>query len=133
MQGSPSEPQFLGTPLQIDAAQVSFSVQGLLSLHGSAFGACVHPTRGLHESIVQGLLSLQFNGVPDVQPAAWLHVSSPLQILLSLHWTSVYWQPTWNEQVSVVQAFPSLQSMTVAVQPLPVSQASSVHALPSLH
>jgi hypothetical protein len=80
-------------------------VQGLLSLQsagtqgiglhnpsagsqGKSNGHCTatlwtHPVAGLHESVVQALLSLQFNGVPAVQMPFW-QVSLMVQALPSL-------------------------------------------------
>src|SRR5262249_30223516 len=87
-----------------------------------------------HRLSVHGLPSSQGTGVPGRQvPSAGLQVSTPLQMLLSLHTvgTPTHVPPT---QVSpVVQALPSSQGpvATACKQPSVASQRSVVHGLPS--
>jgi hypothetical protein len=58
-----------GPPLQVPPPHVSFVVQAFPSLHGAVLGVWTQPAgapnpAGLHESSVQGLLSLQLSGGP---------------------------------------------------------------------
>jgi hypothetical protein len=94
------------------ASQVSAPLHRLASLHEvpAPTGVLTHPEAGLHESLVHGLLSLQFLGAP---------VHAPL----------------WHES-PVVQALPSLQLdpllRLTKTQPLTGLQLSMVHGLLSL-
>jgi hypothetical protein len=76
--------QFLAGPgTQTPPEQASFSVQALLSEHGSVLLVYMHaPFAVLHESVVQGLLSLHTIGV-YTHPVAVLQ-ESMVQALLSL-------------------------------------------------
>jgi hypothetical protein len=67
------------------ARQVSsvHTLPSLPQLVPSATFVCTHPELLLHESVVQGLLSLQFTAVP-VHVPLW-QVSPDVQALLSLH------------------------------------------------
>ena len=58
-------------------------VQALKSLHGAVLGVNTHPVKMLHESVVQGLLSLQTIGA-FTQPIAGLQ-ESVVQRLPSSH------------------------------------------------
>ena len=65
-------------PRQTPAAQVSFSVQALLSLQAMLFCANTQPFAGLQESVVHTLLSLHVTAEPVQMPLAsqasfWLH------------------------------------------------------------
>jgi hypothetical protein len=79
--------QFLAVPLHMPAAQASFSVQALLSLHTippPVMGVNLHaPVVVLQLSVVQGLLSLHTTVVPPQIP--FVHLSLVVQRLLSLH------------------------------------------------
>jgi hypothetical protein len=68
-----------------EALHVSTPLQALLSeqLVPAATGVCVTPPAGVQASVVQGLLSLRFGGVPATQVPVALQVSAPLQALLS--------------------------------------------------
>jgi hypothetical protein len=81
------------------------------------------------------LLSLQLGGVPAVQVPDW-QVSAPLQALPSGHAvpfvTDGFWHPVAGLQLSVVQAFPSLQVSAVPAAQVPDWQVSApLQALPS--
>jgi hypothetical protein len=54
----------------------------------SATNVCWHPDAGSQVSTVQGSSSSQLSGVPEVQTPT-RHVSTPLQMLPSLHDASV--------------------------------------------
>jgi hypothetical protein len=96
------------------------------------------PVTGSQESVVQGLLSLTTGGVPAVQVPLALHVSAPLQALLSVHEvpaaTGVCVTPVAGEQLSVVQGLLSFTTGGVpAVQvPLALQISAPLQALPSL-
>jgi len=69
----------------------------------------------LQVSVVQGLLSLQFRGVPGWHTPAW-QVSAPLHWLPSeqlVPFATGVWVHVLALQASVVQGFPSLQSAAV--------------------
>lgn len=98
-------------PVQLPLWQVSPVVHALPSLQAVPFATAewVYPVLGLHESVVQALLSLQEIAVP-------VHV------------------PFWQES-PVVQALPSLQEMPFATAvwtqaPVELTE-SAVHGLPS--
>ncbi len=105
-----------GVPAQPPPLQVSFTVQGSPSSQESVLLVCTQPVAASHESVVQGLLSLQSSGVPAVQVPFW-QVSAPLQALPSEQEvplaTAVCETEPLALQVSVVQALPS--SMVVSV------------------
>jgi hypothetical protein len=78
---------------------------------------CTHPVAGLHVSVVQILLSLQFLAVPAQNPPAQTSLS--VQALLSLHGAvlSVCMQaPVAGSQESSVQTLPSSQRTTASSQ-----------------
>ena len=82
---TPQDVPFATGAWHTPARQVS-SVQTLPSLPQpvpSATFVCTQPVLLLHESVVQGLLSLQFTDVP-VQVPLW-HLSPDVQALLSSH------------------------------------------------
>lgn len=64
-------PEAIGTPLHTPVlVHKSFSVQALLSSHGEVLATLAQPLAGLHESAVQGFLSLQLAATPaQVDPA----------------------------------------------------------------
>jgi hypothetical protein len=115
VQGLPSL-QFCGVPaVQAPFWQVSAPLHGLPSEHEVPFATalCVQaPVCGLQLSLVQGLPSLQFCGVPAVQAPFW-QVSAPLHRLPSEHEvplaTALCWHPSIGSQLSLVQGLPSLQ------------------------
>jgi len=78
--------QILGWFMQLPMLQKS-SVQMLLSLQSISVDE--QPSIGSQVSIVQGLLSLQFKFSDIVQPLSLMHVSCPLQRLLSSHKSSI--------------------------------------------
>jgi hypothetical protein len=150
-----------GTQFPLPPAQVSFAVQALLSVHAKVFGVLTHPVPALHESVVQTLLSLQFNAAPGTQappehasftvqalpsvhaavlfakthPVETLHESF-VQALESLHVTAVppVQMPVALQVVLVVQAFESLQAVPVAVRVAQLAeQQSPAEVLPSSH
>jgi hypothetical protein len=93
------------------------------------------PATGSHESLVQGLPSLQVGVAPGVHAPAW-QVSAPLQAFPSLQpvplATSVFWQPLAASHESVVQGLPSLQLSGGPGVQVPVWQVSvPLQALPS--
>jgi hypothetical protein len=65
VQTSLSSVHCTGVPMHTPFTQVSLIVQALLSLHAAPLvGVKMHPVTGLHESVVQGLLSVQTRGTP---------------------------------------------------------------------
>jgi hypothetical protein len=104
----------------VPATQVPVALHASAPLHWfesaqlvpAATGVCVTPPAGVQASVVQGLLSFRFGGVPATQVPVALQVSAPLQALLSEQlvpaatgvWT---WLP-FASQVSVVQGLLSL-------------------------
>jgi hypothetical protein len=92
------------------------------------------PAPGLHESVVQGLLSLQTCAGP-VHTPFW-QVSLAVQALASLHGALLFvnTQPVWGLHESSVQILPSVQLITNPGLHEPAVQRSPwVHALPSVH
>jgi hypothetical protein len=73
-----------GPPTHAPPAQVSPVVHRSRSSQLAALFVCVHPLAGTHESVVHGLLSLQFVGPPAPQTPAE-HVSPVVHGLPSLH------------------------------------------------
>jgi hypothetical protein len=97
-------------------------LQTLPSPHEVPFntGALMQPKIAAHESVVQGLLSLQLSGLPAVQVPDW-HVSAPSQTVVFAHvvpfGSAGFWHPRTGLQVSLVHTLPSLQLRAVpAVQ-----------------
>src|SRR5262245_27674115 len=82
--GLPSSQLGGGPPTHVPLAQVSPVVHALPSLHDAVLLAWTQPFAVLHESSVQGLLSLQFGGGPPTQ-LPFEQVSLVVQALLSLH------------------------------------------------
>jgi hypothetical protein len=121
-------------PEHTPAAHLSPEVQGLPSLHDAVLKAYTQPDAGLHESVVQGLLSLQTRALPGAQfPAE--QMSPTVQALPSLHapGAATNAHPVAGRQVSVVHTFPSLQTRAgPAVQVPPAQVSLVVHALPSV-
>ena len=122
---------------QLPPPHVSPVVQGLPSSQAAVLFAKTHPVPGLHESLVQGLLSLQ-----TVADPAWHvpppHVSPVVQGLPSSQALVLFaWkQPVTALQRSFVQGFESLHWVAVvSVKTHPVAglQLSAVHTLLSLH
>jgi hypothetical protein len=90
--------------------QVSLPLQRLPSEHDAPLAAlvCTQPVRGSQVSLVHGLPSLQFGGVPGWQTPLW-QVSMPLQALPSEQAipfaTGVCAHPVCGLQVSLVHGF----------------------------
>jgi hypothetical protein len=99
--------QFFCAPEQAPFEHLSYEVQELPSLQLEVLFVNLQPELGLHESVVQGLLSLHVSALP------------PLQLP--------------HEHLSfVVQALPSLHGAVLSVcLHLPETNASSVQGLPS--
>jgi hypothetical protein len=135
---SASELQLTGMPaVQTPTWQRSMPLQARESSHEVPFGrvAVWQPLEGLHESVVQGLPSLQIGGGPPWQVPA-PQASLVVQALLSLHGPvlSTWVQPEPGLQASVVQTLPSSQPSGGPPAQLPPLQASPVvQALPSVH
>ena len=88
-------------------------------------------------SVVQTFESLQLSAVPAVHTAAW-QVSAPLQKLPSAQLVpfarGAFWQPDVGLQLSVVQAFESLQLSAVPAAHVPLWQVSApLHTVVSAH
>ena len=100
-----------GPPTHAPPEQASFVVQALLSLQAAALFTCTQPDRGLQESSVQTLPSLQLGGGPPTHaPAA--QVSLVVHAFPSLHADVLLVNtqtPAGHE--SFVQTFPSLHSL----------------------
>jgi hypothetical protein len=146
VQGLPSLQSSAGPAVQRPAWQVSAPLHTVPSTQGVplATAGCWQPATALHESVVQGLPSLQLGGVPGVHAPAW-QVSAPLHTVASAQDAPsgrfVFWHcPALH--TSVVQGLPSKHSPLtvqgmhaatgVCVQPVTALQPSTVHALPSL-
>jgi hypothetical protein len=121
----------VGAPdTQTPPEQVSPVVQALLSEHGAVLSVKTQPVAGLHESVVQTLLSLQTIGVLTQAPVEGLHESA-VQALLSLQFLGAPVQIPPEHTSPEVQALPSLQGavLLVCTQPLAGSHESFVQAL----
>jgi len=96
-----------------DPLQVSLPLQTFPSLHDVplAAGACWIPLAGSQESIVHGLPSSRFGGLPATQLPAPSQVSLPLHTLPSEHVApaaaGVCLTPDAGSQLSLVHGLPS--------------------------
>ena len=127
--------QTTGVPgWQLPPPQVSPVVHTLPSSQALALLVNTHPVAGLHESSVQGLLSLHTVPVPGWQlPPP--QVSPVVQGLPSLQAAVLFvnTHPVAGLHESLVQGLPSLQAVAAPGWQLPPPQTSPVvHALPSL-
>jgi len=130
--------QFGGGPaVQVPPLQKSPVVQAFLSSHDVPVGRGVNeqPVSGLQESAVHEFPSSQTLGMPRQFPP--LHASSSVQRLPSLQGPGLLERtqaPVAGSQASVVQAFPSSQSIGAAPhRPVAGSQVSWVQGSPSSH
>jgi hypothetical protein len=122
-------------PTHAPPAQVSPVVQAFPSLQATVLFAWAQPVAGTHESLVHGLLSLQFGAAPPTH-APPEHVSPVVHALPSLQDAVLFEcaQPVAGLHESSVHALPSLQFVAEPPTQAPPAQASPVvHALPSLH
>jgi hypothetical protein len=128
--------QLGGAPaVQAPPAHVSPTVHAFPSSQGFALFTWTHPVAGLHESSVQGLLSLQTVAAPGVQepaahrsPAVQAFPSSQAAVLF------VWMQPVSRLQVSVVHGLLSLQFGPGPLLHVPPPHVSpTVQAFPSSH
>ena len=135
VQGLPSLHTLAAPGTHAPLAQMSLTVQALLSLQGEVFGVKTQPLLASQLSLVHGLLSLQTTLAPATQvPPA--HASPLVQALPSLHGAVLLLatQPVAESQVSVVQRLPSSHSLGPLGLQVPLSQVSpTVHALLSVH
>src|SRR6185369_3533155 len=105
----------------------------LPSLHSVPAGAAGfwQPRAGLHESVVHKLRSLQLR-LPFDRQRPWIHDSTPLQTLKSVHELpsaiGALRQPRLGSHESFVHAFESLQFSTLQVEEQP-SQFTGVPAV----
>jgi hypothetical protein len=135
VQRLPSSQSGGGPPTQAPSTQVSLVVQALPSLQAATLFTCTQPDRGLQESFVQPLPSLQLGGGPPRQDPPE-HVSPVVHGFPSSHGLAllVCVQPVAELHPSLVQALPSLQSGGGPPRQAPPTQTSPVvHAFPSLH
>jgi hypothetical protein len=109
VQTLPSSQFGAAPPTQTPPEQTSLAVQAFPSLHGLVLLMWTQPLAGLHESFVQGLLSLQLTVVPLQTPPE--HTSPLVQALPSLQEFVLLacWQPVAGVHESVVHTFPSSQ------------------------
>jgi hypothetical protein len=125
----------MGAPTQTPPAHASGAVQALLSLHGAVLLVFTQPVAGLHESVVQMLLSLQLRATPGWQTPA--EQASPMvQALPSLHDAAmlVWAQPVPGSQLSLVQTLLSSQLSAGPLTQTPPEHVSLVvQTVPSLH
>src|SRR5262245_26003210 len=119
------------------ARHVSVPLQTFASAHDVplATGECWQPVAGLQLSLLHGFPSSQSGAVPGMQVPD-VHVSTPLQSLLSAHevpfGTGECRQPAKASHVSAVHALPSLQLSGVPLVHVPAWHTSAPsHALPS--
>jgi hypothetical protein len=128
--------QATGVPPQVPAVHRSFVVQRLLSLQVVPLTTGVllqTPVAGLHESVVQELLSVHGIGVLEQTPARQASVVQALPSLHGVEVSGVCVHPRPGTQASVVQALPSSQLMGVPAH-VPATQVSfAVQSWPSLH
>src|SRR5262249_30744177 len=110
VQGLPSSQFGGGPPTHVPAAQGSFVVQALPSLHGAVLFVWTQPLAGLQVSSVQGWRASQFGGGPPTRVPSAL-VSFVVQALPSLHGAVLFvWtHPDAGLQVSSVHGLPSSQ------------------------
>jgi len=137
VQGLPSSQLGIVPGEQMPPWHVSAPLQALPSLQEVPFptAAYWHPATGSQVSLLHGLLSSQSRAGPAVQVPEE-HVSAPLQASPSLQEVpsarSACWQPAAGSQVSLVHAFPSLQSRGVPLLHVPAWQVSTpLQTLPS--
>jgi hypothetical protein len=94
---------------------------------------------GLHESVVQGLLSFTVGAAPATHAPEPLHVSAPLHAFPSLQESPAArftcTTPTVEMQVSLVHGLPSSTVGGVPGRhaPSPLQVSAPLHAFPSLH
>jgi hypothetical protein len=109
-------------------------VQALLSSQLAELLAKVQPDAGLHESVVQGLLSLHVSAPEPTQAPFW-QTSAVVQALLSLQAAELgeKTHPASGSHVSLVHGLLSLQRSALAPTQVPPAQSSTwVQALSSL-
>src|SRR6185503_12555733 len=101
-------PETGGPGTQAPFEHVSAPVHGLPSLQAPVPLACVQPTPGVHESVVQGLASSHTAGGPGTHAPAE-QVSFSVQGSPSLQGPVLFtcWQPWAGEHESFVQGLPS--------------------------
>jgi glyoxylate utilization-related uncharacterized protein len=124
-----------GPPTQDPPLQVSAVVHALPSLQANVLFVCTHPLAGLHESSVQGLLSLQPSAGPPTQDPPE-HVSTVVHAFPSLHAAVLFacTHPLAGLHESSVHGFPSSQLSGDAPTQDPLEHVSTVvQAFPSLH
>jgi len=129
--------QVIVVPAQTPPEQTSPYVHAFPSLHEFELFVWTQPVAGLHESFVQGLLSLQSSVPVPVWQTPFKQVSPVVQAFPSLHEAVLFvcWQPADGSQLSFVQGLLSLQSnaVTPGWQTAPLQLSPTVQALPSSH
>jgi hypothetical protein len=112
---------------------VSPDVHALPSLQAAVLFVNTHPVAGLHESVVQALLSLQTTAAPGLQ-APPPQVSPVVQAFPSVQASALFvnTHPVAGLQVSVVQTLLSLQTTEVPPHTPDVHTSVCVQAVPSL-
>jgi hypothetical protein len=114
--------------------QMSSTVQAFPSEQAAVLFVETQPVAESQLSVVQGLLSLQFNAVPDRhEPNA--HWSPVVHAFPSSHAFVLFvkTQPVAGSQLSVVQALLSLHTKGVPTHAPPEHVSPVVHAFRSLH
>jgi hypothetical protein len=127
--------QVLAPPTQLPPEHASPWVQGSPSSQGALLLMDWQPLAGLHESVVQGLLSLQGTD-PEPTHAPPEQTSVVVQALLSLQGLLLgsLITPMKGSHESVVQGLLSLLCTTAPLLQAPASHVSpAVQALLSLH
>ena len=122
--------QLIAEPMHEPPLHLSAEVQALPSSQlATLLAKTQFPVVASQESVVHGLLSLQFLTAPGTQPLA-LHTSPTVQGLLSVHGLvlAVWKQPVLGLQLSSVHALLSLQ-LTCG----PGKQTPALHASPTEH
>ncbi len=124
--------QVIAPPAHTLAAHASPEVQALPSSQLAVLATLAHPVKGLQESLLHGLPSLQFSApvAPQTPP---LQTSPVVQTLPSVHGKilAICTQPVLGSQLSFVQTLPSSQLMETLRQLPPLHLSPLVHALPS--
>ena len=131
----PSSQSVASPGKQEPSAQVSPTVQALLSLHAALLLENEQPLTGSHKSLVHRLPSLQVSPLPLTQVPS-LHTSPTVHTLPSLHakLLLLWLQPPTTAHESVVHGFKSSQSTPCPeVQTPPTHTSPLVQALPSSH
>ncbi len=124
--------QTTAVPRQAPFLHASPLVHALSSLQLPPLLLWLHPAIGVQLSVVHGLSSSQLLAPPGTQAPPW-QVSPLVQALPSLQppGPGTAWQPDLPSQLSIVQAFPSSQTIFWPTHSPPVHVSFWLQTLPS--